>query len=570
MKNTIHKKILMATIITVIPAILICGLSITIYLKPFLTDIFAKDTQSAVENSAHQIGYYLDEVTTYSKDISFQPIVQNALAMGSEGITYSYFKSVFDVENYLDQYIVLHDNIIQDIFLVYADGKTVETTRKYGNLLDGPVYEELLKPETRNGVTIPHQISINKDMEKVDVIACVSSINSTSTLGKYLGKIVVLIKYDELVKPLETFHENYEMEMYNEKNQRLYPRMTEAEREAELGNPVREMGEKPCYVYEIDLANESLKIMGITSTKYVQEGVSNIIRIMVFIVLLCAGLSALVSYIVTKNLTMPLNTLIGAMKKVSLGFLDVEAEVHSGDEIEEAAMVFNHMLKDINSYTAELLERDKMEYEMAMQMLIYQINPHFIYNTLNCVICLARKKSYESIIDLTRSFIILLQCTLRTKPDTMTTVGEEMEYTNHYVSILQYSYENVEAVVWDIEERFMDCPIPRLILYPILENSIFHGILTEDRVCHVYVTVGEEEDWMVIDVRDDGRGIDDDMLEMLNQRLQSGENLDGHIGLANVNSRIKLLYGEGAGVDIQSRREVGTWVRVRVGIRGRG
>lgn len=570
MKNTIHKKILMATIITVIPAILICGLSITIYLKPFLTDIFAKDTQSAVENSAHQIGYYLDEVTTYSKDISFQPIVQNALAMGSEGITYSYFKSVFDVENYLDQYIVLHDNIIQDIFLVYADGKTVETTRKYGNLLDGPVYEELLKPETRNGVTIPHQISINKDMEKVDVIACVSSINSTSTLGKYLGKIVVLIKYDEMVKPLETFHENYEMEMYNEKNQRLYPRMTEAEREAELGNSVREMGEKPCYVYEIDLANESLKIMGITSTKYVQEGVSNIIQIMVFIVLLCAGLSALVSYIVTKNLTMPLNTLIGAMKKVSLGFLDVEAEVHSGDEIEEAAMVFNHMLKDINSYTAELLERDKMEYEMAMQMLIYQINPHFIYNTLNCVICLARKKSYESIIDLTRSFIILLQCTLRTKPDTMTTVGEEMEYTNHYVSILQYSYENVEAVVWDIEERFMDCPIPRLILYPILENSIFHGILTEDRVCHVYVTVGEDEDWMVIDVRDDGRGIDDDMLEMLNQRLQSGENLDGHIGLANVNSRIKLLYGEGAGVDIQSRRGVGTWVRVRVGIRGMG
>ena len=232
MKNSIHKKILLFTIAMVFFTVAMCGFSITIYLRPFLNDIFSKDTQSAVLTCAHQINYYLDEVITYTKDISFQPLIQEMLNTDSSEISYEYFKLIFDVEEYLDQYIILHDNIIQDIFLVYPDGKTIETTPKYENVLSSSVYENLLKEETKNGFTVPHNISTNRDMEQVKVIAYVSSINSTTTLNKYLGKIVVLIKYNEFVQPLESFQENHQIKLYNESGQLVYPENLSGQKKA--------------------------------------------------------------------------------------------------------------------------------------------------------------------------------------------------------------------------------------------------------------------------------------------------------------------------------------------------
>ncbi|HIX14880.1 MAG TPA: histidine kinase [Candidatus Hungatella pullicola] len=555
MKNSIHKKILLFTIAMVFFTVAMCGFSITIYLRPFLNDIFSKDTQSAVLTCAHQINYYLDEVITYTKDISFQPLIQEMLNTDSSEISYEYFKLIFDVEEYLDQYIILHDNIIQDIFLVYPDGKTIETTPKYENVLSSSVYENLLKEETKNGFTVPHNISTNRDMEQVKVIAYVSSINSTTTLNKYLGKIVVLIKYNEFVQPLESFQENHQIKLYNESGQLLYPENLSGQKKAV---------DDTFYAYETSLSDKSWKIVGLTSSEHIKEGVSGIFRIMFFIMLVCTGLSIFISYLVTKNLTRPLNTLVGAMKRVSQGHRNVRVSVRCSDEIQEAAQVFNRMLHDINCYTSQLLDRDKKEYEMTMQMLIYQINPHFIYNTLNCVICLARKKSCDSIISLTRLFIVLLQSTLRTKPNTMTTIEEEMHYTDTYVSVLRYSYENIDPILWKVDPTLYQSSIPRLILYPIVENSIFHGILTEEKKAHVYVTIEKSDKTLIIEIRDDGHGIDPKSLADLNQGLKNGRGQEGHIGLVNVSNRLRLLYKERANLEIKSEKGKGTCVIIKI------
>ncbi|MDO4306589.1 MAG: histidine kinase [Eubacteriales bacterium] len=559
-------KFLSTTVATVIITVVICVASIIIYLEPLLSDIFRRDTQTAVKTSASQISYYLDEISTYSKDISFQPTIQNVYTTSHPHNTYAYYRLVMDAEDYLDQFVVLHDNLIWNILLLDPNGAPLETVSRYGNILKSELYKPYLSQDVSSGFTVPNQISMNLDQEKLDVVAYICNINSSSVPDTYLGKLVIFIKYKELIRPLQEFGDTCSLFLYNEQSQPLYPAGSTISRNDILYHDAAFQYNgtlhrtRDSYIFEADPGNTGWSLIGITPDQIARSGVFNIIRILFIIMILCSLLSILAVYITTNQLTKPLNSLIHAMKRVSEGERNVYVEIHSKDEIEELAQVFNHMIQDINTYTNELLYRDKKEFEMTLQMLMYQINPHFIYNTLNCIICLARKQKSSTIIDLTRVFISLLQHTLKTMPDTFTTVENEMAYTNNYVSILQYSYENVAPIVWNIEPGLLSCGIPHLILYPIVENSIFHGGLTENRPSSVSVSITTENDHVNICVSDNGHGMDHNTLMYLQSILNGNLSQKEHIGLVNVNNRLRLLYGEYAKLQIESRKGIGTSV----------
>lgn len=549
-KHTIQRKLFYSTITTVIVTVFICFISTTVYLNPYLRSIFAKDTQYAVESSSHQLTYYMDEVVTYSRDISFHPLIQEIYTTTQAKNTYQYFRLLFDVESYLDQYIILHDNLLFDIFLLDETGRPMEIRQKYGGITSTSIYSDLIKPEVKSGFSLPHQVMTNKDFNRFDVVAYICNINNAAYPNQFLGKIVVLIKYEELVKPLQKFGDEYSLYLLNQNAQMVYP----------YGENTSLPSADHSYQIEEALPDCGWKLVGVTLNRHIYEGVFRIFQIMFIIMLLCSSLALLATYATTKKLVQPLNVLMSAMKEVSAGNRQVQVTINSQDEIQEAAQTFNHMIKDINAYTDELLYRDKKEYEMTMQMLIYQINPHFVYNTLNCIICLARKKAYEEIIQLTKVFIMLLQVTLRTTPETMTTIKEEIAHTNLYVSVLQYSYENISSVIWDVDPSLMDFKIPRLLLYPLIENSIFHGILTVSRPCHITVAIKAQEHFYEVRVHDDGRGMSGDILYSLKEVLHEEISNEHHIGLINVNNRLKLLYGNSSALMINSQPDQGTTV----------
>ena len=155
--------------------------------------------------------------------------------------------------------------------------------------------------------------------------------------------------------------------------------------------------------------------------------------------------------LVLMRIISPLDTLIRGMQSVAQGSRTEHIEIHSQDECEEAADVFNKMVESIEKHTEQLVDSEKKQYEAQLKMLSYQLNPHFIYNTLNAIICLARKCSYEEIIDLTKAFIKLLQSLLRTDLQAMTTVEMEKEYIDNYLHVLQMCYRNVPDIVWQIQ-----------------------------------------------------------------------------------------------------------------------
>ena len=286
--------------------------------------------------------------------------------------------------------------------------------------------------------------------------------------------------------------------------------------------------------------------------------ISSMVIGMIAAVLACMSL---VLILVLGRVVKPLETLIRGMQRVAVGSRSEHIEIHTGDECEQAANVFNSMVESIDLYTQELVESEKKQYAARLKMLSYQLNPHFIYNTLNAIICLARKQDYEGIIDLTRDFIVLLQSLLRTDLSAMTTVEREQENIENYLRVLQRCYRNVPDIVWEIGEDIEREEIPRMILYPLVENSVFHGIVPSDRQCMMSISIVRRDAWIVVSVEDDGVGCGEEELEEIRKQLDS-EQVGSHIGLFNVNGRLRLIYGANSMFSIDQRPGGGTRIRI--------
>lgn len=173
------------------------------------------------------------------------------------------------------------------------------------------------------------------------------------------------------------------------------------------------------------------------------------------------------------------------------------------------------------------------------------------------MICLARKQDYQEIIRLTRSFIQLLRSLLLTDLQAMASVEEEKEYICRYVEVLQICYKNIPNIKWEIDETLLFRQIPRMILYPLVENSIFHGIIPSNTSSLLRIVIAQKEDQINITVEDDGVGCTEEERESIRLRLES-ERTGGHIGMFNVNGRLKLIYEEVQPLKMEMRPGGGT------------
>jgi two-component system sensor histidine kinase YesM len=144
-------------------------------------------------------------------------------------------------------------------------------------------------------------------------------------------------------------------------------------------------------------------------------------------------------------------------------------------------------------------------------------------------------------------------------------IGEELELDKKYIEIMEFRFRDVFRVEWDVNDRLLEYETIQLTLQPIIENAIYHGIRPNRKFGTITVQVREEVSDILFVVTDDGQGIDEETLLKLNRQMQDKYNLEGkHVGVRNVNQRIKLIFGEKYGVNVSSQKNVGTKVTVRI------
>ena len=217
------------------------------------------------------------------------------------------------------------------------------------------------------------------------------------------------------------------------------------------------------------------------------------------------------------------------------------------------------------------VEQEKALTESRISTMMSQIRPHFIYNTLNSVIVLARKQGNNDVIEMVKALILILQDGMSIHKDLLyDTIETEINVIKAYVTIQNYRYKDKIHLVIDIDDDLYSYRIAKNILQPIVENSIFHGIVPKSTDGTVTVSIHKKEDKLCIVISDDGVGIDEEMAARIekgsNYMASNNDNSVHSIALVNVCERLEFLYGKNLRIKVNGEPGVGTTFMIDVPI----
>ncbi|WP_150265066.1 cache domain-containing sensor histidine kinase [Paenibacillus tepidiphilus] len=283
------------------------------------------------------------------------------------------------------------------------------------------------------------------------------------------------------------------------------------------------------------------------------------------------ALGLVVATVISHALTKPLKSLVRLMKQVQHGNLDVWLHPKYNDEIGMIGSHFNRMIIRVKDLLREVALTEKLKQKADMRALQNQINPHFIYNTLESIRMLAEGGDDPRVAQLTYLLGVQMRYGIVRGEETVT-IRHELEHVRNYLDLLHIRFPDKFRLAVDVPEPFLPLPVIKLVLQPIVENAVFHGLEPSEGPGTICISAREEEGYAVFAIADDGIGMEEATLQALNDILRSGE--DGErpdtggerfgIGLRNVNERLRLHYGPACGLQVQSEYGQGTCVTLRI------
>ncbi|BCS81892.1 cache domain-containing sensor histidine kinase [Anaerocellum diazotrophicum] len=301
----------------------------------------------------------------------------------------------------------------------------------------------------------------------------------------------------------------------------------------------------------------------VTPYKEIHELNIKTIKQVFFMIFLIAPFTLIFSFWAATSSTSRIKRLTYNMKKViEKGDFNIELDSHSQDEVGQLIYTFNYMLKKIKELLHEQYQLGKEKKNLELKALQSQINPHFLYNTLDLINWIAIKNKNEDISRLVTSLSQFYKLSL-SKGEDVVTVENEIEHVKAYVMIQNYRFDNCIDLKIDVPQKLLKARIPKLTLQPLVENSIHHGILEKDEQKGTIIIKGEilDDKMAAICVIDDGVGISKEVLE----KIKKGEveTSKGHgFGIKNINERLKIYFGNEAGLFYESKINEKTVVKV--------
>lgn len=322
----------------------------------------------------------------------------------------------------------------------------------------------------------------------------------------------------------------------------------------------------PNIVSYYSLSNPDWVIVEEYPLTLVNQKLSTIYFIIFASIISCVAIGVLLSVFISSRISSPVKLLYNSMVKFNGDGNTPIINTQSKDEIGYLSSGFNQMSRRITNLIEDIRKEEFLKKRAELDCLQAEINPHFLFNTLYSIKCMISLGQNEKANHMIMAFMSLLRKTLSGNGEFIS-IGSEMENLNNYVSILQCRYENNIHVEYDIDNAIMDHKLLKLILQPIIENAIFHGIepLSRDGFIHIRgVQTGGD---LVFTVSDNGIGMEEATIKkVLQDDSPQGEGYSGfsNIGISNVDMRLKLYFGSDYGVGIRSEIGSGTTVTLKM------
>lgn len=274
---------------------------------------------------------------------------------------------------------------------------------------------------------------------------------------------------------------------------------------------------------------------------------------LLFIIGIVISLGLAFTFYIHHSINIPLRMLQRKLKTVSSGDFSPDRSIEWNNELGEIGRGINSMGENISHLIQSRMEDQERKYELEYEILQNQVNPHFLYNTLNSIIWMAAAQGSEGIVEMASSLSLLLK-SISKKTATVHTLREETDLLQHYFLIQKYRYGGGLTLNCSIgDENLYDCMVPKFILQIVVENAIFHGI--EPKGSHgtikIHIRLSENGD-LFISVTDDGIGMTEAQIKAALNNEPASSDLFRKIGINNIQKRIQYAYGFGYGIKISS------------------
>lgn len=262
----------------------------------------------------------------------------------------------------------------------------------------------------------------------------------------------------------------------------------------------------------------------------------------------------------------PVVSLAKTMDGAAKGNLEQKVEICSDDEIGLLQQSYNKMLDDLRRSIDLIAEKERTEQQIRFSLLVSQIDPHFICNTINSINYLARKNRCEDVVTVNTALMAILRDRLRVNDIEITdTVAKETEVVEQYLKIQRFMYGGDLRVVWDVAPELREEQIPKNMIQPLVENALFHGLIDQESGMldgELRIALQRADGGLLLTVRDNGVGIEPEKLEELLRRTRRPDERGSKIGLSNIRSRLYYLYGTADCLKIESAPGQGTTISI--------
>lgn len=304
------------------------------------------------------------------------------------------------------------------------------------------------------------------------------------------------------------------------------------------------------------------KVVGVS---YLDDLVTTQQEMSQFMIQLMGGVLLVVlviSFYVSARISNPIKRLERTMKMVEKGVFQVHRDNSGAEEVRQLSKRFNLMVGRIHQLMDQIIAEQEIKRKKELDILQAQIHPHFLYNTLNAVVRLASSGRNDEVVTTISSLSKFFRISLSGGKQVIT-VQEELEHVRHYLIIQQIRFRNKFTYEIEADERVLSLHTMKLILQPLVENAIVHGLQSSVDEGHIHIQARSVDDLLVYTITDNGVGIPPMRLqEIIQGQVESVEG--SGVGLHNVHERLRLYYGDGYGLEIESEPDEGTCVTLRL------
>lgn len=322
-------------------------------------------------------------------------------------------------------------------------------------------------------------------------------------------------------------------------------------------------GEESIYRVSSSLDNDWRLVICVSRDEYYATLAHSLLRIGTFM-LCAAAIVIVVVYVMIRRLSRPIGEVITQMNRFADGDMSARAQIMSRDEIGEISTVYNHMADRIQDQHERVYQLELANREAQIEFLKMQINPHFLYNSLDTMSWISYMHGDEEVSEMAVAMAGLLRASIQRED--FIPVAQEILIVQDYLKIQGYRFGDKIRAHLDVDADTAECMMPGFILQPIIENSIIHGLEGRKDGGEVRISVKRLDSTIYFCVSDNGAGMSEEQLRELVAQCESKEG-GKSIGIRNVYRRLHLIYGDACRITMESTRDQGTTVSFEIPIR---